>query len=147
MDDAFEGLARSCDLDCRAEPICSAPRDLLAPLAAAEQQYLVSLSRRGDRAPDRVLRMVFAKPLTDSSGPTLRDVLWWLAGDAFAVEQADRQLAPWAASYGHEPKAPEAARLFQLQRQLADQLCTLLGEVAYRRLLVLYENELSHAPG
>lgn len=146
MEDAFEALARSCDLNCRAQPICSAPRDVLAPLDATEQHYLVSLSKRGNRAQDRRVRMVFAKPLTESGTPTVREVLWWLAGDAFALEQADGQLAPWAASYGHAPEDPGADRLFQLHRDQADQLRTLLGEVAYRRLLELYVDELSHAP-
>jgi len=145
MTGSFEAFARHCDLACRAERIGAAPRDLLAPLHAAEQHYLVFLSKRDTPETGPVVRMVFAKPLTDPDGPALRDVLWWLAGDAFAVDQADGQLAPWAASYGHPPHSPESARLFEVQREQTHQLRILLGEVAYRRLLELYESELSQA--
>ncbi|HEX8430972.1 MAG TPA: hypothetical protein VF625_06780 [Longimicrobium sp.] len=146
MAEPFQAFAESCNLACSAEIIGIAPRDVLAPLHAVEQHYLVSLTRTGARASEQALHIVFARPLSESERPSTRDVLWWLAGDAFAVEQATGELIPWALSYGYPPDAPETTRLFELQSKQATQLRALVGDVGYHRLLALYESELTAAP-
>jgi hypothetical protein len=141
MSDPFERFADECRLRLTAEPLCVAPRDVLAPLDAVEQHFLVELSRQeSDAGP---VRLIFAVPATERTTPAMRDVLWWLAGDAWALEQADRRLHLWAATYGYPSEEEATAWLFdQCSRQSA-ALAELLGELDCRRLLALYEAEMA----
>lgn len=141
MPDAFERFAEECGLHLTAEPLCMAPRDVLAPLDAVEQHFLVDLSRMSsDTAP---VRLIFVTPVTEPTTPAIRDVLWWLAGDTWALEQGDRKLEHWAATYGYPPDDRATARLFEQCVRQANALTRILGELDYRRLLALYEAEMS----
>jgi hypothetical protein len=141
MPDAFERFAEECGLHLTAEPLCVAPRDVLAPLGAMEQHFLVELSRpSSDTAP---VRLIFITPVTEPTTPATRDVLWWLAGDAWALERGDRSLEHWAATYGYPPDESATARLFDQCVRQANALAEVLGELDCRRLLTLYEAEVS----
>lgn len=155
--DPFGELAARCGLRvATAEPLYAVPRDLLSPPSEAEQQVLVTLAsaRRPDAAPVRVL---FAAPLAagaespvaDSpvaeSSVAVRDVLWWLAGDAWAVERARGDVAAWSAIHAYPPADPAAPRLYALHRRQADALRALLGEPDYDALLDAYAREIDPA--
>lgn len=144
--DPFGELAARCGLRiATAEPLYAVPRDLLSPPSEAEQQVLVTLAsaRRPDAAPVRVL---FAAPLGEAdSAPTVRDVLWWLAGDAWAVERARGDVAAWSAIHAYPPADPAAPRLYALHRRQADALRALLGEPDYDALLDAYAREIDPA--
>ncbi len=139
MSEPLEAFAESCGIHLTAELITAAPRDVLLPLEQTEQHYLVALARPG--AEDDV-RMVFAKPAVDGSPPTVAEVLWWLASDAFALEQAEGAVTPWAHTHGFPPQAAATVRMFEHQRQQSRALRQLLGDVGFRRLLGIYEAEM-----
>lgn len=141
LPDAFARFAEQCDLCLSADCVGSAPRDVLLPLEEAEQHFIVTLARRD--APTPTLRLVFVTPLVEPDPPSVRDVLWWLAGDAWAVEKTAAGVDGWAALYGY-PAAHEATgRVFKQHAERASALAALLGEVGYRRLLALYDASLS----
>src|SRR5688572_23554246 len=94
--DVFENFAVQCQLQLRADPLVGAPRDVLADIEETEQHYLVTLT---SRVSDASVRSVFIKPTVDPSPPDFRDVLWWLASDAWAVRRSRRELARWAHAY------------------------------------------------
>lgn len=138
--DDFERFADECSLRLTVEPLCVAPRDVLAPLDELEQHFLVSLTRPG--AAESPVRLVFLTPARTRGGPSIRDVLWWAAGDAWALDRADQKLTTWAATYGY-PEADDATMwLFEQTRRQATALGKLLGHSNMRRLLELYEAEV-----
>jgi len=139
MPDSFERFAEQFDLRIDAEPLCVAPRDVLAPLDDVDQHFLVTLTRSGSESP---VQLVFLTPVRTSGGPAIRDVLWWVAGDAWALDRADHNLTEWAATYGY-PETDEATTwLFEQARRQATALAKLLGDSNLRRLLDLYEAEV-----
>ena len=137
--DAFAQFARECGLTLASEPLYSAPRDVAGPPAEMEQQYLVRLSRSSH--PSEV-QFVFAEPLARNEPPALRDVLWWLAGDAWAIERAGGSIDKWAATHGYPPRDSATVRLFEQHVTLASSLRALLGADAFSRLLSAYEREV-----
>lgn len=137
MSDPFEQFADDCGLRLVAEPIGVAPRDVLAPLADAEQHFLVSISRPGADTPP--LRLVFLTPLATAAAPRLRDILWWLSSDAWMVEQSDRSFQHWAALYGFDPDDSATGIAFGQHLRQADALSSALGASEYRQLLHLFE--------
>lgn len=136
----FERFAHDHELRMTAEPLTIAPRDVLAPIEGVEQHFLVSLSRAGTRG--EPVRMVFVTPLSEHGGPSIRDVLWWVAGDAWAVERADRNADLWAATYGYPTASAAASWLFDQALRQRNALATLLGDDNMQRLLTLYETEI-----
>ena len=72
----------------------------------------------------------------------MRDVLWWAAGDAWALHRADHDLTEWAATYGYPETDEATAWLFEQARRQATALAKLLGDSNVRRLLDLYEAEV-----
>lgn len=140
MLDVFDRFAAQCQLELHAEPLVAAPRDVLAGLEETDQYYLVTLS---SRASSESARVIFIRPTTDPSPPTMRDVLWWLAADSWAVDQADRDISRWAATYGIPVGAEPTARLFRLHVAQRQGLARLLGDDAYLRLLALYDAEVT----
>ncbi len=140
MPDPFESFAEEHGLQLTAEPLPAAPRNILTPLEAAEQHFLVELTRTGTSAAP--VRLIFVTPLTEPTEPRLRDVLWWLASDAWVLEQGERKLELWAAAYGYPPGEEATARLFALHVRQAEALASLLGEVNYRHLLTLIAQEV-----
>lgn len=138
--DDFERFADECALRLTAEPLCVAPRDVLASLDELDQHFLVTLTRPGFA--ESPVRLVFLTPVSTSGGPAMRDVLWWVAGDAWALDRADHNLTEWAATYGY-PEADDATVwLFEQARRQAAALAKLLGDSNLRRLLNLYEAEV-----
>ena len=139
--DEVDRLATACGLTLTAEALYSAPRDVASPPAEMEQHHLVTLKRHGGRGD--VIRMVFVSPLLDADAPTLRDVLWWLAGDAWAIERAGATLDTWAAIHGYPLEDPAVAQLFARHVTQASSLQAWLGEDAYRALLAAYAAEIA----
>lgn len=141
MPDPLDRFVDECGLRLTAESLSVAPRDVLTPIAQAEQHFLVTLSR-----PDVVadpVRLVFVTPLTSPEPPRIRDVLWWAASDAWTLEEGRREIRTWAAVFGYPPDDAATVRLFQHQTGQADTLLNLLGESGYRRLLNLYDRDSS----
>ena len=144
LPDPFDRFSAECSLRRTCEDLCTAPRDLLAPLSEAEQHYVVTLEGpASDSGAARPVRLVFATPLSEAASPSMRDILWWLAGDAWAIERAGGKLAAWASTYGYSADDPLAKRLFERCTRQVRGLSTLLGEADYQRLLALYEASLS----
>lgn len=137
--DAFTLFAREHGLTLTSEPLYSAPRDVGGAPAEMEQQYLVRLSRANHS--DEV-QLVFAEPLAREEPPTVRDVLWWLAGDAWAIERAGGTIDKWAATHGYAPRHAATTRLFERHVMLASSVRVLLGDDAFSRLIATYESEV-----
>lgn len=138
--DVFERFAAEFQLHLRADPVVGAPRDVLAGLAEVEQHYVVTLTSQrsgGD------LRLVFVKPAVDTAPPDFRDVLWWLAADAWVVRQSRGELARWAREYRYPLDEEPTARLFKQHVAQNVALDRILGSAGYERLLALYDAETS----
>ena len=140
--DVFERFAAQCQLQLRAEPLVAAPRDVLADIDEAEQHYLVTLT---SRMSDASVTSVFIKPTIDPSFPDVRDVLWWLAADSWAVRQSGGELERWARVYRYPPHAESTARVFERHVAQSEALERLLGQIGYDRLLSLYDAEVGRA--
>ncbi len=141
MSEPFASFAEESGLHLFAEPLGAAPRDVLAPVDAIEQYWLVSLSTLGSSAGP--LRLVFLTPLAGGDSPALRDVLWWVAGDAWVLEQAGGSLEAWAATFGYAPTAEGTERLFEQAQRQTVALTELLGDTGMRRLLDIYDAEVA----
>lgn len=138
--DAFGQFATECGLRLSWIDVNAAPRDVTAPPDELERFALVTVSgKRADAAP---LQTLFVSDRSDPTAPSMRDVLWWLSSDSWAIEHADREVAKWSAVYGYREESPATARLFRLHVAQADSLQALLGAAAYRELLALYQAEL-----
>ena len=139
--DLFERFAVQCDVRMTAESVYAAPRDVVNPPAESDQYFLVTLD--GPAGEATRLRLIFITPLADPSAPTMRDVLWWLAGDAWALERAHRSLDAWAAAHGYPLSDEATVRLFEFHVRQAAALHELLGSANYQHLLALYDAEVS----
>src|SRR5690348_16305127 len=95
--DPFEEFASRLVLRITTEELVAAPRDVLAPPSESERYVLATLS--GPSADRDALRMLFVTEPADVDSPTMRDVLWWLSSDSWAVEHAGRNYADWACIY------------------------------------------------
>lgn len=139
LPDAFAALTAEAGLQLQSEVLHSAPRDVASAPSEMEQHHLVTLSRPG--AAGQVVRLIFATPLGEHAPPTLRDVLWWLAGDAWAIERAAGALGEWAAIHGYPSRDAATAALFERNVTQASSLRSLLGADLYARLIATYESE------
>ncbi|MQA91095.1 MAG: hypothetical protein GEU90_12800 [Gemmatimonas sp.] len=142
--ESLEQFADECGLRLFAEPLCASPRDVLAPLGSVEQHFVVSLTRAG--SPEPPVRLVFMVPATSVAEPQRRDVLWWVAGDAWILERSDRDVATWAATFGYPPEEPGTRRLFNQAVRQSAALAALLGESDMRRLMELYGAKVDPYP-
>jgi hypothetical protein len=140
LPDVFESFATQCGLRVKSEPLISAPRDVLTPIDDMDQHHLVTLMREQS---DQVIRLLFITPATGNSYPRLRDVLWWLAADAYAIERSKSKAPSWAATYGYPANAEATLALFRQHLAQATALVHLLGRPSYDDLLSLYEREMS----
>jgi hypothetical protein len=143
MNEQLKAFAESCGIQYTAEPMGHAPRDVSATVDQAELHYLVTLTRPGS---DASVRFIFVKPATDADRPTAGEVLWWMAGDAHVMEGAQTEVGLWATAFGLPPRADGTGRLFNQQRDQCADLRNLLGDVAYRRLVTIYESEMVGSP-
>lgn len=142
VSDPFERFASECELRVTVEPLSVAPRDVLAWPADADEYFLVTLTGpRPDAGPIRLLIVV--PPKETRAPPTVRDALWWLAADAWAIERADGSLERWASTYDYPLESAATARLFERQTRQTSALRALLCGDRYRQLLELYEGEVS----
>ena len=143
--DAMSRFAATCRLRLTAEPLYHAPYDVVEPPSEAEQAYLVNLGV-DDPTSTSAMRLVFfvTMPERERSAhvsevrPTVRDVLWWLAADAWAIEHARRDPLSWAAHHGFDSNEPATRLRFDRRLRQSQDLHALLGETSYRRLLTTY---------
>ncbi len=142
--DPFERFAGECGLRMTAEPLYSAPRDILHPPAESDQQFLVTI--RGARSDEPSIRLAFATPLTDREPPSRRDILWWLASDAWAIREAEGNLSRWATGYGYPANDEATTRLFEQHLRQTVSLEALLGQERLERLLAIYASEIAASP-
>lgn len=140
-EDSFERFAADCSVRVTVESLSAAPRDVLNPPADADQYYLVTL--HGPLADAPGARLIFIAPLADPEPPGIRDALWWLASEAWAVDQAGESLQAWAAMADFDPADAATARMFSIQLEQRDRLKATLPRPAYERLLALYRAELT----
>ena len=141
--DAFELFAAEHGLRLSTEAIYSAPRDVLHAPVDSEQCFLTVIRKQSADA--EPLRLMFLAPLSEPSPPTFRDILWWLAGDAWALREAEGRLDKWAAGYGYRVTDSATARLFETHARQADALRSLLGSEGYDRLLTAYRAQISES--
>ena len=137
--DPFEQLAAECGLRVSAERLSLAPRDLVAPPEEGERSYLVTLTGAEHGV---VARLVFITSLHEDKAPGLRDALWWLAGDAWAIERSAGDVAKWAATHRLTNASTIATAEFDHYRTQARLLAAALGEETYKRLLDAYDAEV-----
>ena len=134
--DPFEQLAAEYGLRVSVERISLAPRDLAAPAGEIECCYLMTVSGpEGGTAG----RLAFVRSVHEPNPPTVRDALWWLASDAWAVERSGGDAARWAERHR---LTPTDVAEFEHYRAQSRSLATALGADAYDRLLSAYESSL-----
>src|SRR2546425_3263300 len=142
VSDPFERFASECELRLSVEAISLAPRDVVASPIDADEHFLVTLS--GPRADAGSIHLVIVIPPTDErKSPTVRDALWWLAADAWAIERAEGNMERWASIYDYPPESAATARLFERQLRQTATLRGLLCGSRYQQLLELYEGQVS----
>ena len=139
--DSFERLAVECGVRIAVEELYTAPRDIMCPPADGEQCLLVTL--RGMRGGQTALRFAYLAPLAQGAFPTLRDVLWWLASDSWAIEKTGGDQSAWADLHGFPAHDPASSLLFDRHVRLAGDLRALLGPQDYERLIALYARDVS----
>ena len=140
--DAFGQFAAERGLRLSYADLNAAPRDVAAPPDELERYTLVTVT--GKRADIRSLQTLFITDQADPRTPSIRDVLWWLSSDSWAIEQAERDMSKWAAVYGYPVDNPATARVFHTHLAQSDGLRELLGADAYHELLSLYQAELKN---
>lgn len=141
--DSFQRFAEERGLLMTSEALYSAPRDVLHPPGESDQAYLITL-RRSERG-GTPLRLIFFTPLSDLDPPTHRDVLWWLAADAWALHEANRSVEKWAASHGYPTDDVATERRFEEHSRQAGALRVLLGDEGFNKLLALHSAEVSRS--
>ena len=139
--DPFQAFATAIGLLVTTEELGAAPRDVLAPPSDQDRYFLVTLALQRDAA--RAVRTLFVTG-SNERPPNTRDVLWWLASDSWAVEEAGRNYQRWARTYRYSVDDPAGMRLFRSHADQADAARALMGEPAYRELLNLYHAEVAH---
>ena len=137
----FERFAAACALRMRAEPLFHAPYDIFEAPEEADDAYLVTLTGSAQSDAQGV-RLVFLMPTAAGVGPSVRDVLWWLAGEAWTMEHAGHDLASWAADHDLDAHAQATTRRFEQRRQLTEAVRALLGDEDFARLLRLYGEQV-----
>ena len=142
--DRFADFAARHGLHIEQEELAASPRDVVAPPREIESHTLLTL--HGPKADAVPLRTLFVSEATDSRPPSVRDALWWLSSDSWAIERAGRDCRMWAATYGYPDADAATVRLFRLHLRQAENLAALLGEDLYRELLALYEREVATHP-
>ena len=139
--DPFARFAARCGLAMSTADLHVVPRDVLAAPSDIGRHTLVTLS--GSQSTSEPVRILFLTEEKDVRPISIRDVLWWLSSDSWAVENADRDFAHWIALYNYPDDDRAAARLFELHVKQAGALIALLGEPAYKELLAVYQAEVA----
>lgn len=142
--DQFADFAARYGLRVEREELPTAPRDVVAPPRELELHTLLTLrSRRADAEP---LRTLFTSDASELRTPSIRDTLWWLSSDSWAIEHSGRDVRQWSATYGYPDAEPATLRLFRMHLRQAEKLALLLGDTCYRELLAIYEAEITVRP-
>ena len=140
--DPFEQLAADFGLRISVERVSLAPRDLAAPRDEVERCYLVTIAGpEGGTA----AQLAFVRALSDPSPPSVRDALWWLASDAWAIERSGGDITRWAAVQRLTPSDTAVGREFEHYSTQSRALALALGADAYQRLLAAYESSVGRA--
>lgn len=142
--DPFARFAARCGVQISKADLSAVPRDVLAQPTDLTRHTLVTLTV--SRAGASSVQTLFLTEASDPRPVTVRDVLWWLSSDSWAIEQADRDFTRWAAVHRYRAEDPATLRLFTLHVEQADALTSLLGDAAYRESLRLYESEIETNP-
>ena len=138
----FEQLASEYGLRISVERVSLAPRDLAAPPDEVERCYLITaVGPEGGT----VARLAFVRALQDPSPPSVRDALWWLASDAWAVERSGGDISRWAAILRLTLTETTLEREFDHYSAQSRALALALGADAYQRLLAAYESSVGQA--
>jgi len=140
--DAFMQFAMERGLRLSCADLNAAPRDVTAPPDELERYWLVTVT--GKHADIGPLQTLFIMDQADPRPPSMRDALWWLSSDSWAVEHAGREMSNWANVYGYPTGSPATERVFRLHIAQADGLRALLGGDDYRQLLNLYQAEVQN---
>lgn len=143
--DAFVRFATQCGLQMATVEVSAIPRDVLAQPAELEWHTLMTLDRPGSRR--AAIQTVFIGETADRRAPSIRDALWWLASDCWALEHVERDYSRWAATFHYSVDDPATSRLFQLHLDRAKALIALLGRSGYDELLALYTAEIRSDTG
>ena len=139
--DPFEQLAAECGIRISVERVSLAPRDLAAPPDESERCYLITVAGpEGGTA----ARLAFVRSLQDPSPPSVRDALWWLASDAWAVDRSGGDVSRWAAVH-RLTLTTTIEREFDHYAAQSRALALALGADAYQRLLAAYESSVGRA--
>jgi hypothetical protein len=80
------------------------------------------------------MKVPFSQGSAHTENPTLEDVLDCLALDASGVENA-KDFEDWCGEYGYDIDSRKAEKIYNVCKQQAEQLKTLLGTDAYEQLL------------
>lgn len=141
--DPFAKFATTYGLRISTEELAAFPRDVLAAPADSDRHVLVTVNSH--RADSKQLRILFVTEAGDARGPSVRDVLWWLASDAWAIEHARHNYVDWAAMYRYADDDSAGMQRFKMHVRQARALADLLGEDAYASLLELYRAQVAHS--
>ena len=140
--DPFEQLAAECGLRISVERVSLAPRDLAAPPDESERCYLITVAGpEGGTA----ARLAFMRSLQDPNPPGVRDALWWLASDAWAVERSGGDISRWAAIQRLTLTDTAIESEFDHYSAQSRALALALGADMYQRLLAAYESSVGQA--
>ena len=137
--DPFEQLAAACGLRISEERISLAPRDLAAPPDESEGCYLITVTGPEGRT---AARLAFVRALQDRNPPGVRDALWWLASDAWAVERSGADVTRWATMQRLTLTGTTVEREFEHYSAQSRALASALGSDAYQQLLAAYESSV-----
>lgn len=138
--DAYARFARQHGLEIHIDELYSAPRDVSAPPSELDRHMLVTLnSAHADRQP---ILALFVLPPDFEGRPSIRDVLWWLASDAWAIEQAGSSRERWTTMHQYPVDGQAAANLFLLHQRQSIALAALLGADAYKALLEIHQAQV-----
>ena len=137
--DPFEQLAAACGLRISVERISLAPRDLAAPPDESEGCYLITV--RGPEG-STAARLAFVRALQDPNPPRVRDALWWLASDAWAVERSGGDVTRWATIQRLTLTDTTVEREFEHYSAQSRTLASAIGSDAYQQLLAAYESSV-----
>jgi hypothetical protein len=141
--DPFEEFVERHGLRIATDDVVAYPRDVLASPNELDRHVLVTLMNPSGNAPPVHSLLVVAA--SDSRTASARDVMWWLAADSWAYEQAGGDLQRWAATYGYPDDDPATLRLMRLHARQAEALGALMGGEVFAELLGIYQAELSRA--
>lgn len=142
--DQFADFAARHGLRVEREELAAAPRDVVAPPRELDSHTLLTL--RSGTADSEPLRMLLVSDASDMRTASIRDALWWLSADSWAIEHSGRDFRQWVTIYGYPDAEPATLRLFRLHLRQAEKLAVLLGASLYRELLAIYQAEIAARP-